>query len=196
PRRRVRGREPHVDRPGRERLHRSDAGDGAGEAPATDPTDPADRRSGTRPGQGRGVRRAGARLRDRVHRDHEGHEEDARSGVQGDPRRQAPGGLRARARLARDSVGCLPMWGRIILGTDGSPAANRAGEVAATVARAASAKLIATTGYATSPDTAEQRLGEALDAAEASGMRRARLDSEAVAGRAGDVLVAVAEEQD
>jgi nucleotide-binding universal stress UspA family protein/nitrite reductase/ring-hydroxylating ferredoxin subunit len=88
------------------------------------------------------------------------------------------------------------MWGRIVFGTDGSPAATRAGEVAATVARATSAKLIATSGYRSSSTGAEERLGEALDAAEAAGMRRARLEAEALPGRAGDVLVAVAEEQD
>src|SRR6266581_7117957 len=88
------------------------------------------------------------------------------------------------------------MWGRIVFGTDGSPAATRAGEVAATIARATSAKLIATSGYRASSVGAEERLAEALDGAEAAGMRRARLEAEAVPGRAGDVLVAVAEAQD
>ena len=88
------------------------------------------------------------------------------------------------------------MWGRIVFGTDGSPAATRAGEVAATIARATSAKLIATSGYRASSVGAEERLAEALDVAEAAGMRRARLAAEAVPGRAGDVLVAVAEAQD
>jgi nucleotide-binding universal stress UspA family protein/nitrite reductase/ring-hydroxylating ferredoxin subunit len=88
------------------------------------------------------------------------------------------------------------MWGRIVFGTDGSPAATRAGDVAATIARATSARLIATSGYATSSSGAEERLDQALDAAEAAGMRRAKLGAEAVPGRAGDVLVAVAEEQD
>src|SRR6476646_4095475 len=88
------------------------------------------------------------------------------------------------------------MWGRIVFGTDGSPAATRAGEVAATIARATSAKLIATSGYRESSVGAEERLAEALDVAEAAGMRRARLEAEAVPGRAGDVLVGVAEAQD
>src|SRR2546428_8295104 len=66
------------------------------------------------------------------------------------------------------------MWGRIVFGTDGSPAATRAGEVAATIARATSAKLIATSGYRASSVGAEERLAEALDVAEAAGMRRAR----------------------
>jgi nucleotide-binding universal stress UspA family protein/nitrite reductase/ring-hydroxylating ferredoxin subunit len=88
------------------------------------------------------------------------------------------------------------MWGRIVFGTDGSPAATRAGEVATTIARATSAKLIATSGYRASSVGAEERLAESLDVAEAAGMRRARLEAEAVPGRAGDVLVAVAEAQD
>jgi nucleotide-binding universal stress UspA family protein len=72
------------------------------------------------------------------------------------------------------------MWGRIVFGTDGSPAATRAGEVAATIARATSAKLIATSGYRASSVGAEERLAEALNVAEAAGMRRARLEAEAV----------------
>src|SRR6266566_4705584 len=56
------------------------------------------------------------------------------------------------------------MWGRIVFGTDGSPAATRAGEVAATIARATSAKLIATSGYRASSVGAEERVAEAQDA--------------------------------
>src|SRR2546430_16832804 len=66
------------------------------------------------------------------------------------------------------------MWGRIVFGTDGSPAATRAGEVATTIARATSAKLIATSGYRASSVGAEERLAKALDVAEAAGMRRGR----------------------
>src|SRR2546427_5647825 len=77
------------------------------------------------------------------------------------------------------------MWGRIVFGTDGSPAATRAGEVAATIARATSAKLIATSGYRASSVGAEERLAEALDVAEAAGMRRARLRAGGGPGRAG-----------
>src|SRR5215467_9302390 len=56
------------------------------------------------------------------------------------------------------------MWGRIVLGTDGSPAASRAGEATATIARAVSAKLTAITG-STSPDQAQEILSGALVAA-------------------------------
>src|SRR4051812_50211557 len=79
------------------------------------------------------------------------------------------------------------MWGRIVLGTDGSPAASRAGETTATIARAVSAKLTAITG-STAPDQAQEILSGALEAAEAAGVRASKLSSEAVVGRAGDAL--------
>ncbi len=87
------------------------------------------------------------------------------------------------------------MWGRIVLGTDGSPAAARAGETIATIAKAVSAKLTAITGSPT-PDAAQEILSGALEAAEAAGMRSSKLSAEAVAGRAGDALVAAADELD
>jgi nucleotide-binding universal stress UspA family protein/nitrite reductase/ring-hydroxylating ferredoxin subunit len=87
------------------------------------------------------------------------------------------------------------MWGRIVLGTDGSPAATRAGETVATIARAVSAKLTAVTASAT-PDAAEDVLSEAVHVAEAAGMRSSKVSAEAVLGRAGDALVAKADELD
>jgi len=87
------------------------------------------------------------------------------------------------------------MWGRIVLGTDGSAAASRAGETTTTIARAVSAKLTAITG-STAPDQAQEILSGALEAAEAAGMRASKLSSEAVVGRAGDALVAAADELD
>jgi nucleotide-binding universal stress UspA family protein/nitrite reductase/ring-hydroxylating ferredoxin subunit len=87
------------------------------------------------------------------------------------------------------------MWGRIVLGTDGSPAANRAGETVATIARAVSAKLTAVTASA-NPDAAEDVLQGAVQAAEAAGMRASKVSGEAVVGRAGDALVAKADELD
>ena len=87
------------------------------------------------------------------------------------------------------------MWGRIVFGTDGSPAAARAGETAATIARAVSSKLVAVTGSA-SADGAEGILSGALEAAEAAGMRSSKISAEAVAGRAGDALVAAADDMD
>ena len=87
------------------------------------------------------------------------------------------------------------MWGRIVLGTDGSPAATRAGETVSTIARAVSAKLTAVTASQT-PDAAGEVLQEAVEAAEAAGMRASRVSAEAVAGRAGDALVATADELD
>jgi nucleotide-binding universal stress UspA family protein/nitrite reductase/ring-hydroxylating ferredoxin subunit len=87
------------------------------------------------------------------------------------------------------------MWGRIVLGTDGSPAATRAGETIATIARAVSAKLTAVTAAA-SPDAADTVLQSAVEAAEAAGMRASKVSAEAVVGRAGDGLVAKADELD
>jgi nucleotide-binding universal stress UspA family protein/nitrite reductase/ring-hydroxylating ferredoxin subunit len=87
------------------------------------------------------------------------------------------------------------MWGRIVLGTDGSPAAARAGETVATIARAVSAKLVAITGSPV-PDSAQAILSQAVEAAEAAGVRSSKVSAEAIAGRAGDVLVAAADEQD
>jgi nucleotide-binding universal stress UspA family protein/nitrite reductase/ring-hydroxylating ferredoxin subunit len=87
------------------------------------------------------------------------------------------------------------MWGRIVLGTDGSPAAARAGETVSTIARAVSATLTAVTA-AQSTDAAEGILSGAVEAAEAAGMRASKVSSEAVVGRAGDVLVATADELD
>lgn len=87
------------------------------------------------------------------------------------------------------------MWGRIVLGTDGSPAAARAGETVATIARAVSAKLTAVTA-ATNVDAAEDVLQGAVQAAEAAGMRASKVSAEAVVGRAGDGLVAKADELD
>ena len=87
------------------------------------------------------------------------------------------------------------MWGRIVLGTDGSPAATRAGETVATIARAVSAKLTAVTASQTA-DAAENVLQGAVEAAEAAGMRASKVSAEAVVGRAGDALVAKADELD
>jgi nucleotide-binding universal stress UspA family protein/nitrite reductase/ring-hydroxylating ferredoxin subunit len=87
------------------------------------------------------------------------------------------------------------MYGKIVFGTDGSPSAARAGEVAATIGRATSSRFLAVTGYASAVG-AEERVAAALDAAEAAGMRRPRMAAIARPGRPGDVLVEVAEEED
>ena len=87
------------------------------------------------------------------------------------------------------------MWGRIVLGTDGSPAAARAGETVATIARAVSAKLTAVTGSA-STEVAQEILAGAVESAEAAGVRSSKVSAEVVAGRAGDALVAAGDELD
>jgi nucleotide-binding universal stress UspA family protein/nitrite reductase/ring-hydroxylating ferredoxin subunit len=87
------------------------------------------------------------------------------------------------------------MYGRILWGTDGSDHAARAGETAATLARATSSRLLIATGAVT-PEGVEERLAAAADAAEAAGVRRARIETVRGVGRAGDALVAIAEEKD
>lgn len=87
------------------------------------------------------------------------------------------------------------MYGKIVFGTDGSPAAANAGEVAATIARATSSRFVAATGYASAVG-AQERVDAALDAAEAAGMRRPRMSAIARPGRPGDVLAEIAEEED
>ena len=67
---------------------RADPRPGPRGARAAEAADAADRRPRAREGQGRHVRRAEGRLRGRVPRDHEEHEEDARAVVQGAARRQ------------------------------------------------------------------------------------------------------------
>ena len=87
------------------------------------------------------------------------------------------------------------MYGRIVYGTDGSAPAARAGETAAMLARATSSQLIITAGSVSS-EGIDQRLAVAADAAEAAGVRRSRIETVHGVGRAGDALLAVAEEKD
>lgn len=87
------------------------------------------------------------------------------------------------------------MYGRILYGTDGSAAALRAGEVATTLARATSSRLIIMAASLTT-EGVEERLTAAADAAERAGMRRGRIDIVHGVGRAGDAMLAVADEKD
>ena len=66
------------------------------------------------------------------------------------------------------------MWGRIVLGTDGSPAATRAGETVSTIARAVSAKLTLAAYNKMSLDISE-KLVDPADAA-AAFLKKAKLD--------------------
>jgi nucleotide-binding universal stress UspA family protein/nitrite reductase/ring-hydroxylating ferredoxin subunit len=86
-------------------------------------------------------------------------------------------------------------YGKIVYGTDGSPAATRAGEVATTIARATSSRLIVTVA-SPSPEGVDERLEAAVASAEAAGMRRPRIDTVHGQGRPGDVLVTVADDKD
>jgi nucleotide-binding universal stress UspA family protein/nitrite reductase/ring-hydroxylating ferredoxin subunit len=87
------------------------------------------------------------------------------------------------------------MYGRIVYGTDGSIPATRAGETAAMLARATSSKLLITAGSVTSQGV-DDVLAAASAAAQAAGVREARIEAIHGVGRAGDALLAVAEEKD
>ena len=87
------------------------------------------------------------------------------------------------------------MYGRIVWGTDGTDHAARAGEAGAMLARATSSRLVVASASLT-PEGVEERLAAAADAAEAAGVRRARIETVRGVGRAGDALMAIAEEKD
>ena len=86
-------------------------------------------------------------------------------------------------------------YGRIVFGTDGSAAAARAGEVAAELALSSKAKLTIVGAY-TDPTGVEDRMASAMKAAEAAGVRPARLSSETRQGPPAEVLASVAERID
>ena len=87
------------------------------------------------------------------------------------------------------------MWGRIVFGTDGSPSADRAGEVAATLARASSSELIVVTG-SQRPREMEGVVDRAVDLAAAAGVDEDVIHAEVVADRAGYALVAAAKDHE
>jgi nucleotide-binding universal stress UspA family protein/nitrite reductase/ring-hydroxylating ferredoxin subunit len=86
-------------------------------------------------------------------------------------------------------------YGRIVFGTDGSAAAARAGEVAAELALSSKAKLTIVGAY-TDPTGWDERVASAMKAAEAAGMRPARIASETRQGAPAEVLATVAERID
>jgi nucleotide-binding universal stress UspA family protein/nitrite reductase/ring-hydroxylating ferredoxin subunit len=86
-------------------------------------------------------------------------------------------------------------YGKIVFGTDGSPTASNAGRVAAKVAKATTSRLVAVSAYH-SPVGVEEVLAKALDAAETSGMRRARLESISRQGAPAETVAEIAEELD
>lgn len=86
-------------------------------------------------------------------------------------------------------------YGRIVFGTDGSAAAARAGEVAAELALMSHAKLTVVGAY-TDPTGMDERMAQAAKAAEAAGIRPAKLASETRQGAPAEVLVSVAEGTD
>jgi nucleotide-binding universal stress UspA family protein/nitrite reductase/ring-hydroxylating ferredoxin subunit len=86
-------------------------------------------------------------------------------------------------------------YGRIVFGTDGSAAAARAGDVAAELALSSKAKLTIVGAY-TDPTGVDDRIASAMKAAEAAGVRPARIASETRQGAPAEVLAAVAERID
>lgn len=87
------------------------------------------------------------------------------------------------------------MYGRIVFGTDGRESAMRAGDVAVMMAKTTSSRVTVVHVYR-SPVGAEELLAGALDALEAAGMRRARIEGVSVAGAPAEALCGVAEESD
>ena len=87
------------------------------------------------------------------------------------------------------------MYGRILWGTDGSPHAARAGETSSMLARATSSRLVIATASVTA-EGVEERLAAAAEAAEAAGVRKQRIETVRGVGRAGDAMIAIAEEKD
>ena len=86
-------------------------------------------------------------------------------------------------------------YGRIVFGTDGSAAAARAGEVAVELALFSKARLTVVGAY-TDPAGVEDRIASALKAAEAAGMRPAKMAGESRQGAPAEVLASVAERLD
>jgi nucleotide-binding universal stress UspA family protein len=87
------------------------------------------------------------------------------------------------------------MWGTIVTGTDGSPAADRAGEVAATLARATGSELVITVG-SRQPRAFEGVAERGADLAEAAGVEPDAVATSIIADRAGYALVHAATERE
>jgi nucleotide-binding universal stress UspA family protein/nitrite reductase/ring-hydroxylating ferredoxin subunit len=84
------------------------------------------------------------------------------------------------------------VYGKIVFGTDGSPAAGKAAERAVMVARATSSSLTIVGAYR-SPEGVDRRLAEAADAAEAAGLERDTIETVARQGAPAEILAEVAE---
>lgn len=87
------------------------------------------------------------------------------------------------------------MWGKIIFGTDGSASADRAGEVAATLARATSSELLVIAG-SQRPLSVEGVVDRAVELAGTTGLPEEDIRGEVIADRAGYALVNAATEHE
>lgn len=86
-------------------------------------------------------------------------------------------------------------YGRILFGTDGSPAAARAGEVAAALAAAQGAKLTIMSAFL-DPRGVDEMLAQASETAEGFGLRPRRIDTVKAQGPPAQTIAEVAEQRD
>jgi nucleotide-binding universal stress UspA family protein/nitrite reductase/ring-hydroxylating ferredoxin subunit len=86
-------------------------------------------------------------------------------------------------------------YGRILFGTDGSPAAARAGDVAAALAAAQGAKLTILSAYL-DPRGVDEMLADAAAAAQAFGLRPSRIDTVKAQGPPTQAIAEIAEQRD
>lgn len=86
-------------------------------------------------------------------------------------------------------------YGRILFGTDGSPAAARAGEVAAALAAAQGAKLTIMSAFL-DPRGVDEMLAQASETAQGFGLRPRRIDTVKAQGPPAQAIAEVAEQRD
>lgn len=86
-------------------------------------------------------------------------------------------------------------YGRILFGTDGSPAAARAGEVAAALAAAQGAKLTIMSAFL-DPRGVDEMLAQASETAQGFGLRPRRVDTVKAQGPPAQTIAEVAEQRD
>jgi nucleotide-binding universal stress UspA family protein len=80
------------------------------------------------------------------------------------------------------------VYGRILVGTDGTPEATQAVEVAASLAAAAGGRLLVASAYL-DPRGVDERVAAGVAAAVAAGMRERRVEGVTVQGPPATALV-------
>jgi nucleotide-binding universal stress UspA family protein/nitrite reductase/ring-hydroxylating ferredoxin subunit len=86
-------------------------------------------------------------------------------------------------------------YGRILFGTDGSPTAEHAGDIAAALAAAQGAKLTVMTAYL-DPRGVDELLADAAQRAQGFGLRASRVDTVKAQGPPAQTIAEVAEQRD